>query len=926
MSELEGLEDVSTSEAFKVLDSLFDAGIIPVDRADISKRRFSALHSALVRSMAREKQMLAEAKGLKRRMEEDAAEAAAAGAMSRMPTAAETDHILEVLREDVETALTGAAMAQERQALLQLEVNDLTHQRGDLTLRCQQLALEHAAALHPINARLRVEVDTLRGEAEEERDKVANAVREMEEARMRMMQIASEMVRLTAERAAEKSTMSKVDSLPEKARRQVDAVQTNLKAIGGQMETSAVRLSECESMLKMHADKEREHQEEHSRMGNQLERGRIQVEAKDRHADDIRKDVELAGVEADKILADQVDLDLKLRNQDAEIKFERDALARRQREKELLMRQYKGTEATLKDLRELIPNMKYQTEQMQRDMGVVEGRLRSQRKDLEEVKRELDIHMSDFLQEESLGKELVGLFQLTHREVALLEGGLVGLKHEEGERRKLMLELGSQRDRVALSNAQKSEKIKEVQQTEAIKEVELIELHKSQKDGNRRIRDFEKLYDLVKNQRNKFVNLIQTANQSITEMRDKLKILGNELDILHHEVFSKDRLLGHSRAQHTAAVQERDMLRSELGKLAASFRDRRRLVDEQINEVDQLNAIINAAEKALLRLKKQYEVAIEARNYTGIMLIDRNDELCILYEKCNIQDEVIKGGTLEMKQRDDEARMLELEVGSLWRSIQLTQRVTPQIPLLDNDVARLQRALLETRCECERLTASLEDPGNSSRWRLLEGKIPDPGELGARIQRLEERLKDKREQLLEKELILDEITSLSDKLRAQASEGRADTLELAKSVNEHQSKLRAVTRKMIATISELSMYQASSLKLGVERSDLEAEAGAARQRVEDGMFPNEEAEREWCRMERERCIIGELALTRAAVAAGQEQHTAEVQSTAEARPNAYIPEALGIPKPYGAFLPFKPTDAGSTMRHTRKPQPKEVVI
>ncbi|MEW5308215.1 MAG: hypothetical protein WDW38_000190 [Sanguina aurantia] len=57
----------------------------------------------------------------------------------------------------------------------------------------------------------------------------------------------------------------------------------------------------------------------------------------------------------------------------------------------------------------------------------------------------------------------------------------------------------------------------------------------------------------------------------------------------------------------------------------------------------------------------------------------------------------------------------------------------------------------------------------------------------------------------------------------------------------------AVTRK-IATISELSIYlQASSLKLGVERSDLEVEAGAARQRVEDGVFPNEEAEKEWCR-------------------------------------------------------------------------------
>ena len=50
------------------------------------------------------------------------------------------------------------------------------------------------------------------------------------------------------------------------------------------------------------------------------------------------------------------------------------------------------------------------------------------------------------------------------------------------------------------------------------------------------------------------------------------------------------------------------------------------------------------------------------------------------------------------------------------------------------------------------------------------------------------------------------------------------------------------------------------------------------------------------------------------------------QTTADPRPNAYIPESLGIPKPYGEFAPFKPTDPGSTMRHTRKPQPKDIVI
>ena len=42
-----------------------------------------------------------------------------------------------------------------------------------------------------------------------------------------------------------------------------------------------------------------------------------------------------------------------------------------------------------------------------------------------------------------------------------------------------------------------------------IKEVEMTELKKIKKETQRRIRDFQKLYDLVKNQRNKFVNLIQ---------------------------------------------------------------------------------------------------------------------------------------------------------------------------------------------------------------------------------------------------------------------------------------------------------------------------------------------------------------------------------------------------------------------------------
>lgn len=47
-------------------------------------------------------------------------------------------------------------------------------------------------------------------------------------------------------------------------------------------------------------------------------------------------------------------------------------------------------------------------------------------------------------------------------------------------------------------------------------------------------------------------------------------------------------------------------------------------------------------------------------------------------------------------------------------------------------------------------------------------------------------------------------------------------------------------------------------------------------------------------------------------------------TTAETRPNAYVPqdELLPLPKPYGAQAPFKPVQPGANMRHFRKPTMK----
>ena len=56
-----------------------------------------------------------------------------------------------------------------------------------------------------------------------------------------------------------------------------------------------------------------------------------------------------------------------------------------------------------------------------------------------------------------------------------------------------------------------------------------------------RLKDFAKMYDVIKNERNKCVNLIQTSTQKAAEMKEKIKILHNEIEIIRTAVMQKDK-------------------------------------------------------------------------------------------------------------------------------------------------------------------------------------------------------------------------------------------------------------------------------------------------------------------------------------------------------------------------------------------------
>lgn len=89
------------------------------------------------------------------------------------------------------------------------------------------------------------------------------------------------------------------------------------------------------------------------------------------------------------------------------------------------------------------------------------------------------------------------------------------------------------------------------------------------------------------------------------------------------------------------------------------------------------------------------------------------------------------------------------------------------------------------------------------------------------------------------------MTALSEKLRVQAIDGRQATLNMSQRVNAFQAKMKEVTRQMMATVSELSMYQATSMKLQTEANLFRDAAAEARVRLSENRPPTATAEDEF---------------------------------------------------------------------------------
>uniref|UniRef100_A0AC11EAS8 Coiled-coil domain containing 146 n=1 Tax=Ovis aries TaxID=9940 RepID=A0AC11EAS8_SHEEP len=605
--------------------------------------------------------------------------------------------------------------------------------------------------------------------------------------------------------------------------------------------------------------------------------------------------------------------------------------------------------------------LEYELKELNESLKKVETKINAVMEEKEDVIKEVEGKRALLEIKEREYNQLVKLLELTRENEAssLTERGILDLnlrnclidkhnyhdelsrKQREKERdfrnlKKMELLLKVSWDALNQTQALHQRLLLEQKYTNIVREIKAkdleIRIHRKKKrEIHRRLREFAKLYDTIRNERNKFINLLHKAHQKVNEIKERHKMSLNELEILRNSAVTQERKLQNSMLKHANNITIRESMQNDVCKIVAKLQEMKEKKEAQLNNIDRLANMITMIEEEMVQLRKKYERAVQRRNESGVQLIEREEEVCIFYEKINIQEKMKLNGEIELHVLEEKIRFLKLKIAEKQRQIHVTRKLLPVKSALDADLAVLQIQFSQCTDKIKDLEKKFINPEGENRTHLLPGKDMTEEEMIKKMDALELQLAKKEEKLLEKDFIYEQISRLTDRLYSKTQACKQDTLLLAKKMNGYQKKIKDATEKMMALVAELSMKQAMAIELQKEVKEKEEFIFTCNSRMEKGLPLNKEIEREWLKVLRDEEMYA-LAIaekSREFLEAETRQLPNGVYTTAEQRPNAYIPEAeatLPLPKPYGALAPFKPSEPGANIRHIRKPVIKPIEI
>ncbi|EAY00557.1 hypothetical protein TVAG_286940 [Trichomonas vaginalis G3] len=919
MSDLKATQDTSTHPAIISLKQLLDQGQIS---EDVYKRYvflFNKLNSAFVLSCNNEQSIYRKASEYNKQLKNQ---------KLTISSSAETQQDNRIRMGELRQLVTNIQIELDSIEQKTVEIVKNTdmknHEIEKLEAKIAKQKEETESTMDPLSKQLTQEIDDLQKSITQLRQKIQSLVKENKDNTERFEKMKERLDEIHQKRIEANAKLTEVGIFPTCVKTQSNGINQEHLTLLAEEKTANNEYSTLnEKLEQINQQIDAQNQEIENTENSTVKEHDEAVDIKLQN-EEIRYKMSTLSDKRNQLKMERLHIDKLIREEtyaQAQIQQRVDGITKKifASEKNCL-----ALEESISKLNTEMQAMKYSLKKINEEKGYESEKAAKFENDLKEVNKRVQEMLRSLIKSENISKQLAQEIAQAIRDGNTNQLNLERLTKEQYDLNTQESETALIKDRKAREYAQMIRKIAETKHKAQEKQLDFLDVCKKSEQLAIRQQDLAYLYENVKVDRNRFISIIQTSSQLITELKEKIKIIENEGTVLSNEYNKIVIDCKRTKADLANAVKKREHTIEDLNEATRIFNEYEQQIDFQVAETTRMAKILQSLELQIMNQQQRYALNADDCMDKRRLLIDKQDALCILAEQLAKNEEILKDGEKMLKEKDEDIKMLNLQLNDFARSVELAYKKVPQIREADEKIKELKWELENTKKSVKELAVKLENPSEQDRKRQYTGTDISLKELKKKIAAYEDRNSKKEQQLWEAQILLRDMQDKNHKMQVELRGNDKNSRNTYAKAGKAKSDMMALRRKKKAVISELAVVEAQKMELNEKTKNVKEELVDSARRVKDGEEFDEYAGKMIRMHERDE----QLSARRRAGIRDDDDEDNEYDEDAPKGRQKYdaYPTADGLSRPYGAFPVFQPEKKQGNLRFYKREKEPDIII
>jgi chromosome segregation ATPase len=319
-------------------------------------------------------------------------------------------------------------------------------------------------------------------------------------------------------------------------------------------------------------------------------------------------------------------------------------------------------------------------------------------------------------------------------------------------------------------------------------------------------------------------NVMKDFNDSqkiILGLEQEKKDFEHVTDALREQISSKDAALMKESCAVNKEKALKDAYVEDITMLKKRIVQNEETIQSHLSDARRLETAVRKLEDAAATQKREYDHALHERDVLGTSLIQKEEEMKLMFENMKIQESTQRRGELQYNARVEDIRILNLKVKELSRLLAIAQGGQAGVDDMSKQLMALQKDYMREQQKVKALSDELETPLNVHRWHKLEGSDPEAYELLQQLQILQKRLLQKSDEVVNRNALIRDLEHRQRELEQELA--RRPGPDVAEKLNFYKSDVIRKEKQIKAMTAELNMHQTQvhDFKNEIERLETE---------------------------------------------------------------------------------------------------------